>query len=116
MPYRVQLPRGTGEDPFSSGSSLYSKEPVPAVPPATEVYHATLRRWWALTARSPEADLAEIRQVHQEIVRLIDDVGEPTATQFRRHWAREWWQETGVCPYCGERGPYHDPARGGQPA
>ncbi len=47
MPYRVQLPRGTGEDLSSSGSSLYSKEPVlpvPPVPPVTEVYRARLHR------------------------------------------------------------------------
>jgi hypothetical protein len=47
---------------------------------------------------------------------LIDDVGEPPATHLRRQWAWKWWTETGVCPWCGEAGPYHDPERGGEPA
>jgi len=45
----------------------------------------------------------------------MDDVGEPRATTLRRQWAREWWQETGVCPYCGERGPFHNPDREAEP-
>lgn len=36
----------------------------------------------------------------------------PRATALRRRWAQEWWQETGTCPFCGERGPYHDPDQG----
>jgi hypothetical protein len=40
---------------------------------------------------------------------LIDEVGEPTATRLRREWARQWWQETGTCPYCGKPGPLHTP-------
>ncbi|MBI2015310.1 MAG: hypothetical protein HYS77_07210 [Candidatus Rokubacteria bacterium] len=42
-------------------------------------------------------------------MRLIDEVGEPMATAQRRAWARAWYAETGICPFCGERGPYHDP-------
>ncbi len=87
--------------------------PTMSDPPAMEAaYRQALRRWFELTAQGPGADLAEVRRVHQEILRLIDEVGEPTATTLRRQWARAWHQETGICPYCGERGPYHDPDRG----
>lgn len=78
-------------------------------------YRQSLRRWWTLTAQGPAADLAEVRPIYQEILRLIDEVGEPRATRLRWQWAREWYQQTGLCPFCGERGPYHDSERGGEP-
>ncbi|MFQ5946730.1 MAG: hypothetical protein ACE5NC_10855 [Anaerolineae bacterium] len=85
----------------------------PADRPAVEgVYREALRRWFELTAQGPAADQAEVARVHQEILRLIDEVGEPKATALRRQWAREWWDKTGVCPFCGERGQYHDPEHG----
>lgn len=74
-------------------------------------YRQTLRRWWALTTQGPEADRAEVARTYQELLKLTDEVGEPAATRLRRAWAREWWEETGVCPYCGESGPFHDPAQ-----
>ncbi len=73
---------------------------------ALVAYRDALRR--RLTAQGQEADPAEVRQVHQEILRRIDEVGEPTATQLRQQWAREWWQETWRCPLCGESGVFHE--------
>ncbi len=64
----------------------------------------------------PTANLVKARGVYQDLIRLMDEVGEPTATQLRRQWAREWGQETGVCPYCGEPAIFHDPDRGGEAA
>jgi len=91
--------------------------PAMAPPPdraATEAtYRQALRRWFELTAQGPSADREEVARIYQEILRLLDDVGETRATALRRQWAREWWQETGVCAYCGERGQYHDPEQGG---
>ncbi len=81
-----------------------------------ETYRRALHQWWRLTAQGPDADQGEISRIYQELLRLMDEQGEPAATQLRRHWARAWWQETGVCPYCGERGGFHDPERGGEPA
>ncbi len=78
-------------------------------------YRQALRRWFDLTAQGPAADRTQVARVYQEILRLIDDVGEPQATALRRQRARQWWQETGLCPFCGERGPYHEPDRGGEP-
>ncbi len=90
-----------------------SPAPAGPDPPAMEsVYRDALRHWFELTAEGPAADRAEIKRLHQELLRLIDEVGEPRATRLRRQWAREWWQETGACPYCGDRGPYHDPEQG----
>ncbi len=97
------------------------KESLPAPTPLLDsgaierAYREALRRWFELTAQGPTADRAEVTRLYQELLRLIDEVGEPTATRLRRQWAREWWQETGVCPYCGELGPYHDPDAGGEP-
>jgi hypothetical protein len=71
-------------------------------------YRAALRRWWTLTALGAEADIAEMQQVYQDIVRLIDELGEPAATRQRRAWAREWYSETDCCPYCGELGAFHE--------
>jgi len=79
-------------------------------------YRHALRRWFELVAQGPTADPAEVDRIRQELLRLIDEVGEARAMTLRRQWARESWEETGVCPFCGERGPYHDPDRGGEPA
>ncbi len=98
------------------------KESPPAPAPLLDggaierAYREALRRWFELTAQGPTADRAEVTRLYQELLRLIDEVGEPTATTLRRQWAREWWQETSVCPFCGEPGPYHDPDRGGEAA
>ncbi len=80
------------------------------------LYWQTLRRWWELTAQGAAADRTEVERTYQAILRLMDEVGEPQATAIRRQWAREWWEETGICAWCGEQGPYHDPERGGEPA
>lgn len=85
-------------------------------PPHIAAYRRSLRHWWTLTAEGPQANLEAIAQTYQEILRLIDEVGEPQATRLRRGWARDWHSETGVCPFCGERGPYHDPDLGGESA
>jgi hypothetical protein len=79
-------------------------------------YQDALRNWWGLIAQGPGAGLAEVRRVHQEVLRLMDEVGKPLATRLRRQWAWEWKQSTGTCPTCGEPGVFHDPDRGGEPA
>ncbi|MBI2218951.1 MAG: hypothetical protein HYU51_16825 [Candidatus Rokubacteria bacterium] len=71
-----------------------------------ESYRATLREFWrlvALPAVDPEAAIA----THNEVIRLIDEVGEPRATRLRDRWEGEWHRETGRCPRCGERGERH---------
>jgi hypothetical protein len=100
---------------------LYPSYPAPAAegtPPRPSVagrgapvdaYRTALRQWWSLAAQGATADVVEVGRVYQEIVRLLDEVGEPRATAKRRAWARAWYEETGVCPFCGERGLYHDP-------
>lgn len=82
---------------------------VPALGAPLDAYRDALHRWWSLTAQGAAADPAETMSVYQAIVRLLDDVGEPRATGLRHQWAAEWYAECGICPTCGERGPYHDP-------
>ena len=84
-----------------------------SAPALTEtLYRAALHAWWAFTAEGAEADAAHVRYVCQEIVRLIDEVGEPRASECRWAWAREWYVETGCCPTCGEAGVFHEPEAG----
>jgi len=96
--------------------------PEPASPPPLNraaietAYRQALRRWFELTAQGQDAEGEEVARAYQEILRLMDEVGEPRATTLRREWAQEWWRETGACPFCGERGAYHDPDRGGEPS
>jgi hypothetical protein len=94
-------------------------DPAPAPPldrAATEAaYRQALRRWFELTAQGPNANREEVARVYQDLLRLIDDGGEPRATELRRESAREWWEKAGLCPFCGEPGPYHDPGQGGEP-
>lgn len=78
------------------------------------LYREALRSWWHLASHGLGADREAITRTYQEIIRLMDEVGEPQATRLRREWARQWWQETGVCPFCGERGEYHEPNLGGE--
>lgn len=79
-------------------------------------YREALGRWFELAAQGSEANRAEVARLYQQIIKLIDEVGEPTATTLRRQWARQWWSETGICPWCGERGPFHNPEPGAAPA
>ncbi len=71
------------------------------------LYRETIRRWWALTAEGPAASVPIVMAVYQDLIRLQDEVGEPTATALRYQWARQWWQDTGRCPWCGDAGAYH---------
>jgi hypothetical protein len=73
-------------------------------------YREALRRWWGLTAQGAKADRQKVSRTYQELLRLMDEVGEATATRLRRQWAWQWWQETGICPNCGNAGEFHDPA------
>lgn len=100
---------------FSSDDKRIGREkgtlPETSYPPHIPAYRQALRRWFELTAQGPEASCAVIAETYQQIVKLVDEVGEPQATRLRRTWAREWHQETRLCPWCGEQGPYHDPER-----
>jgi len=90
----------------------YRAEQGAAKGSAEAVYQAALRAWWAFAAEGADAEATHVRYVYQEILRLIDEVGEPTATTLRRAWAKQWHEETGRCPTCGEPGEFHDPEAG----
>ena len=74
---------------LSSREDLGPSPPRPLNRTAVEAaYRHALRRWFELTAQGRTADQAEVDPVHQEILRLIDEVGEPRATALRRQWAQ----------------------------
>lgn len=39
---------------------------------------------------------------YQEILKLHDDLGQPTADTLCREWAREWQRQTGCNPWSGQ--------------
>ena len=71
--------------------------------PLRLTYRNVLRRWWTLSA---EAD--EVGREEEQILKRLEEVGDPQTTGLRRRWAREWLEETGVCPLCGKSGPDHE--------
>lgn len=97
--------RAGGQAPLGRGTAHAAATPGSPL----DAYRAALYHWWSMSSQGAEADTVEVMRVYQDIVRLLDEVGEPTATERRRTWAREWHRETGRCPTCGEPGAYHDP-------
>src|SRR5262249_40234470 len=73
-------------------------------------YRAALLRCWAVIARSGSDTEEDKGQVINEVRRLLDEVGEPTATRLRLRWARSWSDKRQTCPTCGGR-EFHEPAR-----
>jgi hypothetical protein len=71
------------------------------------LYKAALWKWWTLTAQGADADEGDVETTYQEIVRLIDELGEATATMLRHEYEVEWYRQTRRCPRCGEHGDRH---------
>ena len=103
----------SSEDSGASAGALHRPPSSPSTlgrgAPLLAAYRDALHHFWKFTAQGADADHSAVRHAYQEIIRLIDEVGEPRATELRRQWARAWHAEHGICPTCGERGPYHDP-------
>ena len=59
------------------------------------LYRAVLGRWWRLVAQRAQADRVEVTAAYQELLRLLDELGEPQGTRLRRRWARAWYQKNG---------------------
>lgn len=72
--------------------------------PARVAYREALHRAWTLAALGGQADRAACLAALDELARRLDEVGESMATDLRRLWAREWFDEHGTCPSCGEPG------------
>jgi hypothetical protein len=70
------------------------------------LYRTALERWWGLHTQRRRSTPA-IAAALNEVVRLMDEVGEPVATELRRAWAHQWYLRVGICPWCGERGEFH---------
>jgi hypothetical protein len=80
-----------------------------ALEPAEARYRAVARRVFYLAHIGPDADHAECDRFLDELTALADDLGPARSDLIRHEEARRWWQETGRCPWCGERGEYHEP-------
>jgi tubulysin polyketide synthase-like protein len=70
-------------------------------------YRDALRDFWRLTAEGERAKPEACRRALDEVVRLIDEAGEPRATRLRHRWENDWRRETGRCPRCGEAAADH---------
>jgi uncharacterized membrane protein YccC len=73
-----------------------------------DAYRHVLRRLFALVAAGAAAPLDDCQAALQEEIRLLDDLGPERAAQLRQAEARQWWALVKACPYCGERGTFHD--------
>lgn len=107
---RLRAARGTtpgyainAVDAVSSGPPGVVSSPVDPV----AAYRAALHEYWRLVALGPGVDRGTAIRAVNEVVRLVDDVGEPAATELRHPLETEWHRETGRCPRCGESGERH---------
>jgi hypothetical protein len=80
-----------------------------ALEPAEARYRAVARRVFYVAHLGPDADPAEGDGLLGELAALTDDLGPARADVIRHEEARRWCAETGCCPWCGERGEYHQP-------
>jgi hypothetical protein len=72
-----------------------------------ERYRTVIRRLWSINdALGPLDALPELDAEHDAVAMLL---GDSVATAIRRSEARVWHEATGECPWCGERGPLHEP-------
>lgn len=69
-------------------------------------YRAALWEFWRINAAGAAVPRTTAMATYNMVIKLMDEVGEPTASTLRHRWEREWHQETGRCPRCGERGEH----------
>jgi hypothetical protein len=80
------------------------------VPPPVDnvtAYCAAMREFWRLVALGPAVDRGTAIKALNEVIRLVAEVGEPTATELRHRLEAEWHREAGRCARCGESGERH---------
>lgn len=86
--------------------------PVPTQPssrPAVVAdYREALLAFWQANASDTEITPKVASAIYNDVVKAIDEVGEPLATTLRHRWEAEWHAERGVCPRCGEPGERHE--------
>jgi len=85
---------------------------APGPPVATiEVLRAAYRRWFTLTVAEADGtpvDPAEAEALHQQILRLTDDVGLARADAVYADELRCFRRDTGRCGLCGGLGHPHE--------
>lgn len=76
----------------------------------TDAYRLLLRQGFELTRQGAASPIACAHFLNEQ-ARLIDELGPAAAREILQATARDWWRETGICPWCGETGEYHEVAR-----
>lgn len=71
-------------------------------------YRQVLLEFFRLTALGRRASVEACRHLVREEARFADELGPRLAAAVRRQVARAWCVETEHCPWCGERGEYHE--------
>lgn len=126
MPYRIALPpisAANHSQGFAHGVSPIPQKPVrpvrtgeasagPQVSYPVHDLRPPLRRWFAMTARVADGDVAALEEAQglwAEINRLWAELGPAFAETVQRQEARTYYGETRRCPFCGERDIFHGP-------
>lgn len=78
---------------------------------ATDAYRLLLRQGFELMSSEADPNPSTRARFLSEQARLIDEIGPAAAREILRVTAHDFWRETGVCPWCGETGDYHESAR-----
>lgn len=72
-------------------------------------YLSWLEAAWAEIALGAASDMHRSFEILNRLQTLERALGPHRARRLRLRRAREWWRETGRCPWCGEVGSWHDP-------
>lgn len=103
----VQAPEGVLTPAVRGALEVHKLQLLELVALAAE-YRTLLRDGFALLLRpgGPSGDECEV--FLDEQARVTDDLGPDLARTVYRITAREWREETGVCPWCDEGGECHE--------
>lgn len=72
-------------------------------------YMSWLEAAWAEIALGAESDRHRAVEILHRLWVLERALGPARARRLRHRRAREWWRESGRCPWCGDVGVWHDP-------
>lgn len=76
-----------------------------------DAYRLLLRQGFELTRQGAAASQDACATFLDQQARLTDEIGPARARLILRATARAWWAETGICPWCGDVGAYHETER-----
>lgn len=104
-----------GGPSFPSSSQVLPPTATPKPLPVLAL-RRILREFFSRITQEADGDFLtpeEARVLLSEVRRLWDDTGPAFAKVVSREEARIYYRDTRRCPYCGDRGIFHDPGHGG---